>query len=727
MKVLRLKLKNFLSYKELNISLNNLGLVLVSGETGSGKSSIFKAICYAITDKADVKLKELVNWYNSDSPAYVKLLVKIDKHKYWIIKKISNSGNKTTIKSKTDKFLINNSKNWTSTDHKNFIKELIDIDYESFISSTYIKQGEVNSLVNGTYSERNKILSKFQDIPIIENARKLQLEDYKKINYDIRKIEGKIEYLESKFDYTNISDVREKYNDSTNKLKFCRNELRDIDLELNTIRQKIFSIEKSSEDYIFLKKEIKSQEEKIENIEKNIEFYTRKLQKLKEYKKEYKKELIKLNNECSKLDDQKNIINQSIKTLKYKKNEKLKIEDSLNNIKSELNKLTSEKNYYLKQIDKNKQKISDIKNLESCNYCLQDVDKYHKANIKSELSIDNDKNDKKCKEIQEAINKIELSKKFVNEKLEKINREIEEVKSETSEEKLFLKEQIILNKIESKTSEIQNTEETIEEIENNLASMSNLMYNISTSLEKNRAKFSSLSFDETDLDIFKSRYRKQLEEKDRLSEKLIYLISQEQKYQSIIKAIKRNEKELEGLRKTKIKIEKDLVYHEILKEIFSKEGFRVYKFHNMIELINNYIMFYQSHFSDSKICSAEFYIDDKNRIELRVWMEGVEEPISLNSLSGGELEMVTLPIILAIFSYISKRNYFNVLFIDESLVFLDKDKKILIHNILQEIKDKGINVFIVSHDSIIKEFEYDTYFNVKNKDGYSTIEVVNNE
>lgn len=53
----RLSLKNFKKYKEFSLEFND-GLVGIIGKNGSGKSTIFEAICFALYGKLKIMIQK---------------------------------------------------------------------------------------------------------------------------------------------------------------------------------------------------------------------------------------------------------------------------------------------------------------------------------------------------------------------------------------------------------------------------------------------------------------------------------------------------------------------------------------------------------------------------------------------------------------------------------------------------------------------------------------------
>jgi len=103
----KIVIENFMSFGQAEIDLDNAGYTLVNGvnenpddnakSNGSGKSSIFEAISYALTGETIRGSKDVVNIHGSDG-AFVELNFDVDNSEYKIIRTKDHSKYKTNLK-----------------------------------------------------------------------------------------------------------------------------------------------------------------------------------------------------------------------------------------------------------------------------------------------------------------------------------------------------------------------------------------------------------------------------------------------------------------------------------------------------------------------------------------------------------------------------------------------------------------------------------------------------
>jgi len=152
-----LSLQNFKRYKEAEFNFN-LGLTGLLGRNGSGKSTIFEAIIFALYGESKTK-KELIrnSSANSKDAVVVKLQFNIDGKEYLIERELR--GKSLTAKAN----LFDSSKELIATSVKEVNKEivkLIGMSKEAFVNTIYASQKELTALSNLKNDDRKKIIRK---------------------------------------------------------------------------------------------------------------------------------------------------------------------------------------------------------------------------------------------------------------------------------------------------------------------------------------------------------------------------------------------------------------------------------------------------------------------------------------------------------------------------------------------------------------------------------------
>ena len=159
-----INIKNFRSHKNTSISFNK-GITTIIGENGSGKSSIFEAMNYALYAKTNnIRREELIK--RGTNYFTVELTFEIGGNEYKVIRKRGKGGNE-------DKLYINGSPSVESSNEvSSKIKEILGIDRDVFLNAIYIKQGEISNFIHLNPAERKKLIGKLLGIENYEKTWK---------------------------------------------------------------------------------------------------------------------------------------------------------------------------------------------------------------------------------------------------------------------------------------------------------------------------------------------------------------------------------------------------------------------------------------------------------------------------------------------------------------------------------------------------------------------------
>ena len=191
-----LSISGFLSYKDpVEIDFTSFDLACISGQNGSGKSSILDAMTWALFGRARKHDESIIN-LESDT-AQVTLTFEYEGNLYRVIR--TNPRGKTTAL----EFHINengaagNAGAWKpltesslrETDQK--IVDTLRLDYETFINAAFFLQGEADQFTQHNPSDRKRILSQILNLEIWEGYRKKAFQSRRNVETEILHMDGR--------------------------------------------------------------------------------------------------------------------------------------------------------------------------------------------------------------------------------------------------------------------------------------------------------------------------------------------------------------------------------------------------------------------------------------------------------------------------------------------------------------------------------------------------------
>ena len=342
MKPINIKISAFGPYKGLETvdftKLGSNGIFLITGDTGSGKTSLFDAICFALynqpsgTNRTVDSLRS--DYADDETDTFVEFEFTHKENKYVIKRNVPYKKKNRKTKTVAEATLIINDKDIITgvKEVTNKIIEILGIDDKQFKQIAMIAQGEFLKLLFATSDERSKIFRKIFDTSI-----------YYKIS----------ELLKEKFLKT-----KREYDDKNNILK---NEIEHINWDKDISNLTILEIinllnEENEKDKIIVleeKEKRKKLDEKIELLIKDIEI-----------KKNINADILNLKNKTSELNNLKSNYDEMLLI----KND-IKLSELINPLNKELNlyennlinnnKLKIEYENYLNEEEINLQKLKE--------------------------------------------------------------------------------------------------------------------------------------------------------------------------------------------------------------------------------------------------------------------------------------------------------------------------------------------------------------------------------
>jgi len=716
-----IKIKNFKSFpdNEITIDLNFKGIKLLSGENGSGKTTIFDAIYWCIYGKSKVAVEKVIN-KTTGKNCKVMLTFVINNQEYTILRyrnSDKHGNNLFLFKGNEDLTL----KGMNKTQEK--IEEIIGIDYNAMSSSIILSSEIYKPFLRATESNRLKIFESIFLLGEINTYNKVLKVLNKKTKEEYDLINEK--FLESKASIDtsklNLINYKEKIKKNIN---FFKEQISIAEKELEELKRKL--TESNSIDINLLMNDLDKNvkiKEKISEIENEIEILTNKKKYL---------DLDKLSELKEKLDNFKNIdveaekkkIEENEKKLKINKDKIYKQKDINNNISS----ITYSINNVKEVLKKNKEEALDIqakikniqKNIETCPTCGQRIEKDKHKEILNEITIkykniisELKENNNKYKELLQELEKKkqELEKIIFEETVEIKDSYIEFINNfKFNKQKAESEYKLLYNDIHAKEENNKEINKEIKDLEFKLFESRRLLKEEKYSKEylenlKNLTSNINEKIKEKEDEI------KLANERVKVSIDIDYVEEMKNNISKILK----EKKQVEDKRN---KIIEKLLYQEKMAEIFSNKdsGFKKYFINRTIDLFNEKVNLYLPFFFDEQV-KITF---DKNLKETIVFRN---KEADFNEFSSGQKTRCEIAIIFSLYLLVRTmfNNGTNLLVFDE---ILDNNLDIkgvnAVVDLLEDIS-KDSTIFIVSHKEEYKEKFENVMKIIKDENGFSKV------
>jgi exonuclease SbcC len=448
-RLLRLELNNIASYGSKYNSLDFSKIdypLFVSGPNGAGKTTFFvDGVTFALFGGAYGRgprgresPKRLIVPAGKVSAGYIKLEFMIGDKRYRVSRVMRGVGGS----SKWDTFIEvyydgRWRKEYIGMEADRFIISLTGFDYNTFLSSVVVRQGEVFSFIDITDSERRELLLRLLNIEL-DRYRELVKENLRRSETRLQNIEGRIREVKSSLKYSRIGDLEQDRIKFLDELSNMKSSLKKLEERLESLRGKR---NKLFEEFIKLN-EIKS---RLDELDRDIERCKAELEALgfkgdvddidKVFK--YYEEIVGLRSDIDKTMSELNKVNDLLLRIqKYRA-----IENEISRLKNSRDKLIEaassrgiilEENYVnnlradeIRLINRNNEidnmlKILEEKEEAKCPLCGRELDESHREEIRSNLKGEKEANIKSIEELRSIIREWE---KYFDE-LRKIDKKI---------------------------------------------------------------------------------------------------------------------------------------------------------------------------------------------------------------------------------------------------------------------------------------------------------------
>jgi exonuclease SbcC len=665
-----IKLNNVRSYLDQKIDFP-IGSLLLSGDIGSGKSTILLAVEFALFGSKPSELPASSLLRHGKNEGSVELSFELEG-KNIIIKRNLKKG-KNGIKQEVGYVITDGIK-----------KELSPVEMKSQIfdllgyPKDLVAKGKdliYRYTVYTPQEEMKRILAEDTDTRLNTLRKVFNIDKYKKIRENSSIFLRSVKEKRKEFGGF-ISDLEEK----KRELEQIKKEISDLDEKIKIIMPKV---EKAKEDVNKKRKKISVYEDKVNELNKLRNDSTILDSDLNNIIKNHNKnnndierlikQITELENNLGKeeiIDSA--VIKEKVQNLEYNLK---KLNEELENIKQKLNEYGINK-------DKAEEIIDTVSKMEKCPLCLQNVEHEHKNSIKDwEIRniIEAEQNIKvyseKEKEIRHKSDSVEKEREVLREsesKIELIKLKMQNIKEKKQEKEDLEKGQI---KIKEKIGEI-NTRKT--EVNNQIDGRKNV---------------------EEDYKIVKAQLDIALEEEKKLD---IEKVTLEKEKESSNRISKNLEEEIEKKSKAKEKLNYLVEMQNWLENYFANLMITIER-HVMLQIYREFNELFKTWFNvliEDETISVRLDDEFTPIIEQNGYETYVE------NLSGGEKTAVALSYRLAlnkvINDIVTDIKTKDILMLDEPTDGFSSEQLDKVRDVLDQLNMQ--QVVIVSHESKIESF-----------------------
>jgi exonuclease SbcC len=664
MKIKQIVLDNIRSYEHQEINFAE-GSTLLSGDIGSGKTSVLLAIEFALFglqpgQRGNALLK------NGKKEGKVKIEFEIENNDV-IIERTLKKGK--TISQDYCSVIINNEKRELSvTELKGKILELLNYPMEFAKKQNLLYKFTVYT----PQEEMKQIILQDAETRINTLRHVFGIDKYKKILENISILTTKLRE-EKKLKEGMISSLEQ------NKFSLISKEN-----DLETKKQNLFSLEKD----FFLKAEIRKK------IQEEKEEVSRKIEERNKLQGEIEKAKIMTSNKNETIFNNARTIEQiqkqlaELQSIKFDESKIFQLEQLIYSAKKErdaLNSLnleiSSKINSLFMKAEDNKKIEKKISGIEVCPTCLQNVEAVYKANVLNKIHTDE-------VETKKQLQSLTAEKKEVEEKLRKIEMDISNSEKQITDLKIL---KMKLQDIKEKKNQIEEIEKSNLFLEKDIQILKQHL-DLLTNSVLNLTKFVNI------LEIKQKELDESMQQERMADIKVAELKREIEVFSKQIEDLK---KEIE---KTE-KIKSQLAYITELENWLSKQ------FTSLISFIEKNVMIrLKTEFS--KLFAEWFYMLVSDTFNVKLGddftpiIENQDYEIDYAYLSGGERTAIALAYRLAlnqvINSLLSKIKTRDLVILDEPTDGFSEQQLDKMRDVLQQLNVKQL--IIVSHEQKMESF-----------------------
>ncbi|WP_424000020.1 DNA double-strand break repair ATPase Rad50 [Haloarcula salina] len=263
----RVRLEHFKCYDDADLRLDG-GVTVIHGLNGSGKSSLLEACFFALygSKALDETLDDVVTIGADDCT--VELWFSHAGGDYHITRRIRATGERA----QTAKCLLEtpDGSYEGARDVRRRVTELLRMDSEAFVNCAYVRQGEVNKLINASPGDRQDMLDDLLQLGKLEAYRERASDARVGVGRVRDDKQGALSQLDEQIDEKEAKDLHERLNGLETKEKELQSEIDHIEDQKATAEETLSQAESVLDEYEQKREELSELESDIQDLQETI-------------------------------------------------------------------------------------------------------------------------------------------------------------------------------------------------------------------------------------------------------------------------------------------------------------------------------------------------------------------------------------------------------------------------------------------------------------------------
>jgi exonuclease SbcC len=291
----RIRLQHFKCYDDADLRLDT-GVTVIHGLNGSGKSSLLEACFFALygAKALDQTLDEVVT-LGAEEMA-VELWFDHANESYHVERQVRvRDGN-----ARTSKCVLDGPQGTIegATDVRQQITDLLRMDAEAFVNCAYVRQGEVNKLINAAPSDRQDMLDDLLQLGALESYRERASDARVGVGRVLDDKRGGLSEVDEQIETMEEKNLHEQQNTLETKLAAVQEDIERYEENRETAKETLDEANAILEEY-----EQKAAE--LEDVEDDIETLRERIQETVEEREAIGEEIQECREECEQLDERR--------------------------------------------------------------------------------------------------------------------------------------------------------------------------------------------------------------------------------------------------------------------------------------------------------------------------------------------------------------------------------------------------------------------------------------